>query len=182
MSEKQASLNDATDGQHRGRRGRQQHRQTTRWRIYFPFFLSLLLVIGLFVVVALLPRRIQVSLVSDWLFIIFVLCPMILCLFPLVLGVVAAVYGANRLHDSASPPLERLEELSASMNERVVTMTDKANQRVVDANAKVAPWLRWASFFDADKPVTGPSPSTNPPVKDDNDLKQTADDKTPKQE
>lgn len=134
-------------------RGRYLHKREVRWQIYLPFFVASLVILTLFIAVALLPQRIQVALVSDWMITILLLCPLVLCLFPIVLLVTVAAYGANRLHTSVAPPLERLEELTISMNERVTATTRRVNQGVIRTHTRLAPILHWMHLFMGDERI-----------------------------
>lgn len=131
--------------------GRRLHRRETRRQIIPPFIFGLFIIIGILVVMLLLPeenREIQAQAVADFLYTLFILCPATLCMFVLLLGAVAAVYGMNRLHDSTGTPLEKIENLTENMATRVENMTTKANDKVSEANIKLAPLLKLASVFD----------------------------------
>lgn len=128
----------------------ERHRRETRRQIYWPFgvmvFVFILIMLLVFTVV--LPRRVQVSLVADYLTILCFLCPLALCLFPIYLMTLAGLYGATRLHDTTESPLKRLEQLSQNMTQRATTMTDNLNQRTININVRFAFFNRLFDIFD----------------------------------
>lgn len=140
--------------------GMQQHRRETRWQIYLPFVLGVLLVLLVAVVMALLPRRAQVSVIADFMLLIMILCPMVLCMFPLVLVTVSAAYGASRLHTVTGKPLERLEKLSGEMHERTNHLSETWGQRSITWLVRVEPVLRLMRIWD--EPATSPEPPVAP--------------------
>jgi hypothetical protein len=118
---------------------------------------GLIALIGLGVgIVLLLPKPGQVSLVADWMLTVFFLCPVMLCLFPIVILMVAAIAGMNKLHDKTLSPLKRLEHMAATLNTNVAQLTDSINHKTVDASVKFAFLDRLLSIFD---PPSSPSPN-----------------------
>lgn len=127
-----------------------QHRRETRRQIYWPFglmiFVFILVMVLVFTVV--LPRRVQVSLVADYFTILCFLCPLLLCLFPIYLLAVTALYGVTRLHDSAQSPLTRIERLSQQLNRQATDATDALNQRTIEMSMRFAFLSRLFDIFD----------------------------------
>jgi len=144
-------------------KGRQLHRRQTRWQIILPFCLLIIVIFAMPIITALLPTASHISIVSDWMFTLLVLCPMVLCFFVPLVITVAMAYGVGRLHDGVQPPLERLEDMTASMNERVGTLTDTANERVVGWTARLEPFLYLLRIFDGKADEQQASSDTSSP-------------------
>jgi hypothetical protein len=130
-------------------------RETLRYIVLPTVGLIALIALGV-VIVLLLPKPGQVSLVADWMLTVFFLCPVMLCLFPIVILMVAAVAGMNKLHDKTLSPLKRVEHIAATLNTKIAQLTDTINHKTVNASVKVAFVDRLLSIFD---PPSSPSPS-----------------------
>lgn len=118
-----------------------QHRYETWVYIILPMVGGGLLLILLLALALILPLRSQVSLVADLMLIIFVLCPLAVCMFPFYMLMVALVYGMNVLHRRAENPLDHLENLSQTMADRVTNVTDSVNKQAINLASRFA-------FFD----------------------------------
>jgi hypothetical protein len=130
-----------------------RQRDTLRFIILPMAGVGLLVVAGA-VIIILLPERLQVSLIADWLLTILFLCPMALCLFPICILMIAAVVGMNRVHDSAAHPLQRLENLSVSVKERSEGAMDAVSRFVIEASVRFAFIERLLGIFDPPAPPT----------------------------
>lgn len=133
------------------------NRETLRW-IILPIMGVLALVLLGIVAVLLLPKRLQVSIIADWLVTILFLCPTVLCLFPICVGLMAAVVGMNRAHNVVSKPLQRVESLSATIKDRTIQTTDTVNRQTINASVKLAFIDRLLAVFDP--PQAPPTDST----------------------
>ena len=132
--------------------GAELHRRETRRQMILPFALAVMLVLAMFGVAALLdgPEGMpRVSIISNFLVSILIICPAIICLFPIYLLIVAAIYGANRLHDRTRSPLERLEKLAGDSADRLEGLTASVSKRAISWNASLAPILNLTRFFDS---------------------------------
>jgi hypothetical protein len=124
------------------------HRRETFRYIVLPIIgVGALILVGI-IIVLLLPGRLQVSIIADWLLMILFLCPMMLCLFPICILMVAAVAGMNKAHTAAANPLRRLERLSESLKERTVQATDNINHQTINVSTRWAFLERWLKVFD----------------------------------
>lgn len=127
------------------------HRRETLRYIVLPMVgVALLILVGA-IISLLLPQRLQVSIIADWLLMILFLCPLALCLFPICIVMVAAVFGLNKAHDALVSPLRRVGSLTETLKERVSKTADVVNQKTVDASAKWAFVDRLLSVFDPPK-------------------------------
>ncbi len=128
-----------------------RHRRETLLLVILPLLLVLLLIIACVVGVLLLPRRDQVSIVSDVMFTLLMLCPAVVCILPVTIGVIAAVFAMNRAHDKAAGPLRRLEDLSLKLAQRADSSTDTINRRTIDFSARLGFLYRWMSVLEGDE-------------------------------
>jgi hypothetical protein len=116
-----------------------KHRRQTLVQIILPLALVLLLIIGLLAAALLwlLPRRPQVSILADVMFTVLMLCPAVLCVLPITIGLVSAVFAMNRAHDSAARPLRRLEALSVRLTQRAESTADTINRKTIETSARM---------------------------------------------
>jgi hypothetical protein len=70
---------------------------------------------------------------------VLLLCPALLCLFPLYVLLVAAVYGAGKAYAVASRPLAQLEQLSTRIRERTQRTGEQVARQTINASAQIAP-------------------------------------------
>ncbi len=125
-----------------------QHSRDTFWMLFLPMLLLVLLVTAGVVVVALFPRRVQVGIVADWMFTVFMLCPLALCTLPITLLMIGAVFGLNRAHGAAARPLRKLTDHSTTLAQRAHSTANQINQRAIDTSARFG-WLhRWLGVFE----------------------------------
>ncbi|MEO8612642.1 MAG: hypothetical protein ABI690_32410 [Chloroflexota bacterium] len=131
--------------------------ETVRWIVLPMIGVAALVLIGT-IIVLLLPERLQVSTISDWLLSVLFLCPMVVCLFPICLLLILAIVGINRAHQAVSKPLQRVETLSATIRDRTVQTADMVNRQTVNASVKFAFIDRLLAVFDP--PVAPPDDLT----------------------
>ncbi|MGQ9887201.1 MAG: hypothetical protein ACUVSX_01810 [Aggregatilineales bacterium] len=138
-----------------------QHLRETRRQILLPLLAGTLLIVVLVGVVLILPRRAQVSIISDFLLTLFVLCPAAVCLLPVTIGLLVAAFGAGRLHDSAAPPLRSLQARTAAMSDRTAALADAVNRRVVAYGGRLGAALRAFDAFEHKQPTAVDEETTN---------------------
>jgi cell division septal protein FtsQ len=131
------------------------HRRETWLYIFLPMVIFVVLLVVVVLGVISLPQSSQKSLIADWLFTVMFLCPMVLCLFPVVILLVAGVVGLNKAHSMSLRPLRRLQDLSLKLKDRTASTTDTINRRTVDVSVRLAYLERLLSLFDP------PPPSSN---------------------
>lgn len=131
------------------------HRRETRWQIYLPFALGLLLLVLVFSLVA-LPSdpiwRVRAQAIADWIYSVLCLFPILICLFPLYLILIVGVYGMKKLHDGTEPPLHKLETVSADFAERINRAMDYINEKTIAFSSATAPLDDLLSAFDTPSP------------------------------
>lgn len=128
-----------------------QHRRDTRRHIILPAFFALLLIVICLVAVLLLPRRSQVSIVSDTMLTVFVLCPLAICFMPITILFIGAIFGMNRAHDALARPLTRLEDYSKTLTERTGVVTDQVNQQTINLSARLGVLDKLLDVFEMPK-------------------------------
>ncbi|MCA9884645.1 MAG: hypothetical protein KC708_16820 [Anaerolineae bacterium] len=135
----------------RRRSGADLHRKETRRHIWLPFLLVCLFLLFLILLVA-LPTdpswRTRASFIADFMSSILIFCPAIICSFVFYMLIALGIYGMNRLHSGARSPLEKVENMTAKIATRVDETTEKINEKVVDANSRIASLTHFMSVFD----------------------------------
>jgi hypothetical protein len=118
-------------------------------QIGLPMFGVGLVVLAAIIIVLVLPRRSQVSIIADWLLTLMLLLPTVLCLFGMFIGLVALIAALNRLHHATAKPLGRVNALSRTLADRAAQTADSVNQRAIGLGARFAFVDRLLSTFDA---------------------------------
>lgn len=124
------------------------HRREAGRGITRPFLLIFSLILIMVVVVMLLPKRAQLSIVSDWMYLWLVLCPIVLCLLPLQIGLIAGVAAMHKFYKGSKNPLESLQDKYIGVLQRTHQFLDKTSQRAIDAQVKITPLLDMMETFD----------------------------------
>ncbi|MBC8099055.1 MAG: hypothetical protein H7Y11_06405 [Armatimonadetes bacterium] len=136
-----------------------------RMRWWLPALLALLLIAGLVgSTIFLTPRGFDS--VANFMVTCLCLLPLTLCLFPLYLGVMLAVYGMARLNHSLASQLNRVDALEAALHTRIVNTTATLNRRATQIGVSLA-WLDpLLTIFERPTPKTPDSSSEFTPEKD----------------
>ena len=116
----------------------QQHQRQTRRMILIPFIIGIVLLLALTIGAGLLGR-LETAFISNFMLIIFVLCPVVLCLLPIYILMAVMVVGMNRVHDGLMKALQRLLNLSETARDRTYSLTDRASRASINLNARLAP-------------------------------------------
>jgi hypothetical protein len=112
--------------------------RAARRAIWLPFIGGVALVIALVVLLAIFPDRRQPALIADFMLTAFILCPVSLCLLPIYLLLVLAVYGMMGVNKRAQKPLVALERTTANLAEQTHRVGVKAAKASVTFNVKMA--------------------------------------------
>lgn len=96
------------------------------------------------------PRGISV--ISNIMLTCLCLLPMVICLLPVYLLLVAAIYGMNRVHGKAEAALDRARDTSASLRERSAGVTASLNRSSINFSALLAHLDPLFNIFDRPKP------------------------------
>lgn len=85
-----------------------------------------------------LRQAAQVGIIADWMLIWFVLCPVVLCLFPIFVVLMAAFWGTSWVHHGTSRGLRRVQVGSRSIAEKAAAAAEKINRGSIGLNARFA--------------------------------------------
>ncbi len=124
------------------------HRRETILYLIVPMIGAGVMVLAGGVIVLLLPKRAQVSLISDWMLSLFMLLPCLLCLFGICMVFILAVAGMNKAHSLATRPLDRLEDFSATLTDQAVKASNTVKETAATLGTKLEPVERALSVFD----------------------------------
>lgn len=133
----------------------QMHRRETRLYIILPLVAGIVLVLAGGVIAMLLPQRLQVSIIADLMLTIMLLCPSVLCLFAVVVALVAAAAGMNKLHGGAGKAFGRAEGLTARVLEGTNRASETVNQKTINLSVRLAFIEHLLGVFD--RPALPPS-------------------------
>lgn len=117
---------------------RRTRRRQVRKEIILPIFGGFLLLIAIVVIAALLPSRGHTSFVADFLLTLLILCPAVICVFPIYMLIVFAVYGMGRVNRGIYRPLSAAEGLTNRLKTRTEHVADSVAQRTINLSSQVA--------------------------------------------
>lgn len=117
------------------------------WIAVAPVVLGGVVIVALVIGLVLLMARngteeAQMSIIGDYLLMLFCLCPMLLCSTIIYAIIVASIYGVNRLHRTTKKSMQRAETASETLVEKTTTAADILNRKSISLNAGTA-------FFDS---------------------------------
>lgn len=117
------------------------HRRETRVHVILPMIVTAVIFLAAIAVVLLFPQQAQVALVADWMGMIFLLCPSILCLF-LVCVILFALIGAmSSAQRASSRSLNKAADFVQHFTGQIAGINHDISRRVAGIG------IRWA-FFD----------------------------------
>ncbi|GIL09055.1 MAG: hypothetical protein BroJett033_5660 [Chloroflexota bacterium] len=125
-----------------------RHTRQTQRQIVLPVLAGVVLIALLVGVVLWLPQRLQVGIVSDFMLVVFMLCPAVICMLPLTIALLVAAFGAGRLHDRTAPPLRGLQARTGRLAAQANTVAGAVNQRTVTYGARLGAVLRVLDVFE----------------------------------
>ncbi len=94
-----------------------------RREIYWPILGAVFVVLVGLVIILLLQRRVQVSLVADWMFTTIVLLPTLLCAFAIYLGLLVTIVWVARMNRRIEQALQQGVNLSERANTRSANLS-----------------------------------------------------------
>ena len=127
------------------------HQRETRWQIYLPFTLGLGVLLIVFFALGLQADAVwrdRVQAIGDLLYTWLCALPILVCLFPMYLMLVASIYGMRKLHAGTATPLVKVENLANSLANRIESATEYVNEKTVSARSQIAPLEELFSMFD----------------------------------
>ncbi len=116
--------------------------------VLLPFLFLLAIIIAIIGVVLSLRSPVQMALVSDSMLTVLVLCPLVICAFPLVVLSLALVAMASRWHHKSKSPLRRLEGWTAAMEGNIESLLGNVDLRVLNWAVRLAPIRQLLRAFE----------------------------------
>lgn len=119
-----------------------RHRQQTRWEIILPLAAAILVIVlcaayvGSRAFLPTLNESNRVSLLADWMLLVFMLCPAVICMFPLAMLAVVSAIGMNKAHESLSGLLVKVEDASRLVETRTTSITEQVNQKTIAVSSR----------------------------------------------
>jgi hypothetical protein len=126
---------------------RELHRQEVRRWVFFPVIGGLILIVVLVLSTIFLTPR-GLGTVANFLLSCFCLLPLVLCVFPLYMILMAAIYGMSWLTDFSLQRLEQVRELTVSLEKSAADTTDRLNRQAIDVSASLARLNPILDFFN----------------------------------
>ncbi len=141
--------------EHSGEAREQRHHELWRaerrriWlSVLLPFMVVLVIALTIVGTVLSLRSPVQVSLMSDSMLSVLVLCPLVICMFPFVILSLVLVTLLNRWHPKSRSPLRRLEAWTALMEQNVEEWLGNVDERVLNWAVRLAPFRQLLTTFD----------------------------------
>ena len=144
----QADESNADGSKRRQVKAGRAERRGLRRGVLLPFTVVLALVVALVGLALSLRSPVQVALLSDSMLTLLVLCPLAVCMFPLVILSLALVALLNRWHPMSRSPLRRLEAWTALMEGNIEAWLGNIDERVLNWAVKLAPLRELLTTFD----------------------------------
>lgn len=116
--------------------------------VLLPFTLILVLVVAFVAAVLSFRSPAQVAVLSDSMLTALVLCPLVICMFPLVILSLGLVSLLNRWHPKSRSPLGRLEGWTAALEQNAEGWLGNVDERVLNWAVKLAPLRELLTAFD----------------------------------
>jgi magnesium-transporting ATPase (P-type) len=113
-----------------------------------PLGVAIATVIGIGVIVLLLPKRAQVQTIADFLSVLFIWVPAVLCLYVVSVVLLVGVVAMNRFIHYARQRLQKAAAISHSANEKVQETAEKINAFAVDIASRSAGVEHVLNVFD----------------------------------
>jgi hypothetical protein len=116
---------------------KERHRHEVRRLVILPVIGGLILILVLVLSTIFLTPR-GLGTVANFLLSCFCLLPLALCVFPIYMLLMAAVYGMSWLTDFSAQRLDQVRDLTASLEQNAAETTDRLNRQMIDLSASLA--------------------------------------------
>ncbi|MDX1995729.1 MAG: hypothetical protein SF029_25320 [bacterium] len=121
-----------------------RHRRETLRALTLPaIFIAVLIIV--FVLSLVIPgspfrlrEQVQVNIIANWMLMCFVLCPVVLCLFPIYVILMASTFGLNWLHNVSARNLRRAQTASRTIADRTANVSEDFSRRSANFNVRFA--------------------------------------------
>ncbi len=125
-----------------------QHRRETLLYLIVPLLVTVFIVLLGVIVVLLLQRQLQVSLLADWMATVMVFCPSLICTTVVCIALFAAVVLMSRANRAALRPLQKVNELTQSVADRTTKAAESVNNATVNVASRFAFLDRLLNIFE----------------------------------
>jgi hypothetical protein len=115
-----------------------QHRRETFLYLIVPLLVTVFIVLLGVAIVLLLQRQLQVSLLADWMLMVMVFCPALICTTALCIGLFVVIALMSRANRAARQPLQKVNELAQSAADRTTKAAESVNNMTVNAASRFA--------------------------------------------
>ncbi len=120
------------------KQGKPEFSRRRLWMIALPVLLAFIIIMA-FVVGVVVPRSSpQISILADLILICFTLLPVVICLSPLYLILMAGAFGMNSVIDKTEKLLVRGKTASQTARNRTITAADQLNRRSIGIGTRLA--------------------------------------------
>jgi len=120
----------------------QVHRRETFRDIVAPLLLGVMGLIFSLLLTFTLPMLVrtpeQVAMLANTLAIIYLICPMILCILPAYILLMIIAFGTGRLHSRLARPLHGLNRFSRTVTDKTIEATEAIGKHTINARVKIA--------------------------------------------
>jgi hypothetical protein len=125
-----------------------QHRRETFLYLIVPLLVTVFIVLLGVAIVLLLQRQLQVSLLADWMLMVMVFCPALICTTALCIGLFVVIVLMSRANRAARQPLQKMNELAQSAADRTTKAAESVNNMTVNAASRFAFLDSLLNIFD----------------------------------
>lgn len=125
-----------------------QHRRETVMYMIVPLAVTVFIVLLGVVVIFLLPRQPQVGILADWMMMVMVLCPALICTTAISIVLIVAVVLMRRANRLATRPLQQLNEMSQKVADQTTKAAESVNAATINAASRFAFLDRLFNIFD----------------------------------
>ena len=125
-----------------------QHRRETVLYFIVPLVVTVLIVLLGIVVTLLLQRQLQVSVLADWMAMVLVFCPALICTTVFCILIFTGIFLMNRVNRAAVHPLEKVNAITQLVAERTTKAAESVNNATVNAASRFAFLDRLLNIFE----------------------------------
>ena len=131
------------------------HRRETNRQVYLPFLLGIAVLALVFLVIGTQSDplwRDRAQAIGDFMYIFLCTIPILICMLPVYIIILASIYGMRKVHSGTERPLRKLENLSESLAGRIEKATDFVNEKTISFSTLFEPLETLFTIFDKETP------------------------------
>lgn len=125
-----------------------EHRRETFLYLIVPLMVAVVTVLAALVVVFLLQRQMQVSIIADWMMTVFILCPAVVCGFVMCVLLITLVILMRRAQAAVLRPVRWADEKTQQAAEHAEDVSEIITQQIIKLASKFTFLDRLLSLFD----------------------------------